>query len=168
MINLKYRKNKEREEKYYKLITNKRKKDLLDKLEKLCKQYMQKSFRDIVLLSPADLKKEKINLDNKSGDEKKSIQESFHTIGFGKKKKDGSREPSDWLIKTLYEDMPKEARLLIYKSAGVSCCPYCNRNFVDIVKADDVYAENKTEYRSAMELDHFYDKDSYPMFAVSL
>lgn len=54
MINLKYWKNKEREEKYYKLITNKRKKELLDKLEELCKQYMPKGFRDIVLLSPTD------------------------------------------------------------------------------------------------------------------
>lgn len=52
-------------------------------------------------------------MDNKSGDEKKSIQESFHTIGFEKKKKDGSMEPSDWLIKTLYEDMPKEERLCV-------------------------------------------------------
>lgn len=59
--------------------------------------------------------------------------------------------------------MPKEARLLIYKSAGVNCCPYCNRNFVDMINTDD-----KTGYRSAMERDHFYDKQEYPMFAVSL
>lgn len=39
----------------------------------------------------------------------------------------------------------------------VTVCPYCNRNFV-----------NSTYKRTMCDLDHFYDKETYPILAVSL
>ena len=38
----------------------------------------------------------------------------------------------------------------------VTVCPYCNRNFV-----------NSTNERTMCDLDHFYDKETYPILAVS-
>lgn len=40
---------------------------------------------------------------------------------------------------------------------GIKCCPYCNENFVF----------NRGDKASA-QLDHFFPKDKYPLFAVSL
>lgn len=38
----------------------------------------------------------------------------------------------------------------------ITVCPYCNRNFV-----------NSTYKRTMCDLDHFYDKETYPILAVS-
>ena len=56
--------------------------------------------------------------------------------------------------KYLYEQ--RFPRMRFVEELRVTVCPYCNRNFI-----------NPTSERTTCELDHFYDKKSYPILAVS-
>ena len=46
---------------------------------------------------------------------------------------------------------------------GITVCPYCNRSFIMSTR---VGVDNKI--KSTCQLDHFYNKDQYPIFALSL
>ena len=59
-----------------------------------------------------------------------------------------------FIIDTLYTY--RFPRKEFVDSLGTTVCPYCNRNFVNSIKS-----------RTMCDLDHFYDKDSYPILAVS-
>lgn len=59
-----------------------------------------------------------------------------------------------FMIDTLYKQ--KFPRKKFVEELQVTVCPYCNRNFV-----------NSTYKRTVCDLDHFYDKATYPIFAVS-
>lgn len=60
-----------------------------------------------------------------------------------------------------YEDMSNDLRHRILVSSGIHVCPYCNRQFIS------VYKKNKQE-RSSADLDHFYLKDTFALFSLSL
>ncbi len=49
-----------------------------------------------------------------------------------------------------------------FDSLGLDVCPYCNRNYIFTVEADEY---NKSRHRP--EIDHFYPKSKYPIFALS-
>lgn len=49
-------------------------------------------------------------------------------------------------------------RVKIVKEADLTVCPYCNRDYINC-RADNV---------SGAQLDHFFSKSDYPVFAVSL
>lgn len=57
-------------------------------------------------------------------------------------------------IKTLYKQ--RFPRQEFVEELQITVCPYCNRNFV-----------NSTYKRTMCDLDHFYDKETYPILAVS-
>lgn len=59
-----------------------------------------------------------------------------------------------FIKKYLYEQ--RFPRMRFVEELRVTVCPYCNRNFI-----------NPTSERTTCELDHFYDKKSYPILAVS-
>ena len=59
-----------------------------------------------------------------------------------------------FIIKTLYKQ--RFPRQEFVEELQITVCPYCNRNFV-----------NSTYKRTMCDLDHFYDKDTYPILAVS-
>lgn len=59
-----------------------------------------------------------------------------------------------------YSLISSEIRHKLMASLGVRTCPYCNRNYI-------------TRYgikgnKSTADLDHFYQKEQYPLFALSL
>lgn len=59
-----------------------------------------------------------------------------------------------FIINTLYKQrFPREE---FVEELQVTVCPYCNRNFV-----------NSTSKRTMCDLEHFYDKETYPLLAVS-
>lgn len=60
----------------------------------------------------------------------------------------------DFIIETLYKQ--RFPRQEFVEELQVTVCPYCNRNFV-----------NSTYKRTMCDLDHFYDKKTYPILAVS-
>lgn len=59
-----------------------------------------------------------------------------------------------FIIETLYKQ--RFPRQEFVEELQVTVCPYCNRNFV-----------NSTYKRTMCDLDHFYDKETYPILAVS-
>ena len=60
----------------------------------------------------------------------------------------------DFIIDTLYKN--RFPRKKFVEELQVTVCPYCNRNFV-----------NSIDKRTMCTLDHFYDKKTYPILAVS-
>ncbi len=63
---------------------------------------------------------------------------------------------STYLIGTLYEKHVKEIKDELVEKLEISVCPYCNRTFIDSV-------HNRRTY----QLDHFFNKYEYPIFAAS-
>ena len=64
------------------------------------------------------------------------------------------KQYKEFIINTLYKyRFPRE---VFVEELQVTVCPYCNRNFV-----------NSTNKRTMCDLDHFFDKDTYPILAVS-
>ena len=59
-----------------------------------------------------------------------------------------------FIIETLYKR--RFPRRKFVEELQITVCPYCNRNFV-----------NSTDKRTMCDLDHFYDKETYPILAVS-
>ena len=65
-----------------------------------------------------------------------------------------SKKYKKFIIETLYKQ--RFPRKEFVEELQVTVCPYCNRNFV-----------NSTYKRTMCDLDHFYDKETYPILAVS-
>ena len=59
-----------------------------------------------------------------------------------------------FIINNLY--MQRFPRKEFVEALQIAVCPYCNRNFI-----------NSTYKRTMCDLDHFYDKETYPLLAVS-
>jgi len=80
----------------------------------------------------------------------KRIKEENKDKTFDKKEKD--------LAKNIYGDLRTKWAYILVKELGISTCPYCNRN--SIVN----YGKDGT----TVELDHYFDKGTYPYLAISL
>ncbi len=52
-----------------------------------------------------------------------------------------------------------------FESLELDVCPYCNRNYILTVEVDKNKKDKKINYRP--EIDHFYPKSRYPIFALS-
>lgn len=108
-------------------------------------------FLDIMLLSYDELEElvadsEIINLDYKF-----SIKSN--------RKIKGNRLVSikDYLINNVYNAISKDSRRKkILSITHLSVCPYCNRNFM-----------NSSNNKNTCELDHFWKKSQFPIFAAS-
>ena len=93
-------------------------------------------------------------------------------------------------LKKSYSKIDAKLRRKIIDLKNVSVCPYCNRNYInstykmlhcdncnqDLFVIDEVENECpsckqeincQTEVVNTAQLDHFFSKDSYPLFAVS-
>ena len=92
--------------------------------------------------------------------------------------------------KKSYDKIDSELRKKIIDLKNISVCPYCNRNYInsthkmlhcnncnqDLFVIDEVEKEcpgckqeinGQTKVVNTAQLDHFFPKDSYPLFAVS-
>ena len=71
-----------------------------------------------------------------------------------------------------YEKMiDSELRHEIMFRFGIEVCPYCNRNFISNYKKKVINPKTNSTYyvnRTTSDLDHFYAKSKYPLFALSL
>ena len=93
-------------------------------------------------------------------------------------------------LKKSYEKIDSELRKKIIDSKNISVCPYCNRNYIsstykflqcnncnqELLVIDGTEKEclgckqeinGQTKVVNTAQLDHFFPKDSYPLFAVS-
>lgn len=59
---------------------------------------------------------------------------------------------------TLYSRLKKADYI---KDIGITVCPYCNRNYI-------FNFQKKSSLEATAQLDHFFDKSTYPYFAVSI
>lgn len=87
------------------------------------------------------------------------IKADFNTLTRIKKKIDDKKlvlpnNLKNYMINTLYEI--RFPRKEFVDALEVTVCPYCNRNFV-----------NSTFDKTMCDLDHFYEKSDYPIFAIS-
>lgn len=110
------------------------------KIVEWCEINLGETFETIV---KADLKRLKV------------IKEKFDKVSkkLGPQNKD-FEDFKNFMTETLYKR--KFPRKKFVEELQVTVCPYCNRNFV-----------NSTYKRTICDLDHFYDKATYPIFAVS-
>ena len=154
MIPLKYQRNEYVEDKYYDLIIQNRNPDYIKEIEDKCTLYLQMSFKEIVCASPEKMQELHNNIIARQDYEQ--IKKEFKYIYSPNKE-------NNYIVTTLYERMPQEAKQLLYKQVGLKVCPYCNRNFIDKLKIN----KNVRTYAGTFELDHFYPKEKFPMFAVS-
>lgn len=56
----------------------------------------------------------------------------------------------------------KTLREYIIEASKVEVCPYCNRQYIDVFKRSD------KGYKAIAQLDHFYPKEQFPLYALSL
>ena len=64
-----------------------------------------------------------------------------------------------------YDKINAEMRNKLLSSLGISVCPYCNRQYITMWHDEEADDE---EDHSTADLDHFYIKSDYPLFALSL
>lgn len=64
-----------------------------------------------------------------------------------------------------FMDFSKNNKILreyIIEASKVEVCPYCNRQYIDVFKRSD------KGYKAIAQLDHFYPKEQFPLYALSL
>lgn len=133
---------------------NLKKRRKLGFLDEWCNKYLGEidgkkyNFEDVVMASPSELFKLKACLD--SNPDIKEIKNKLY------QNEDPNEEKYSYVIDTLYKNMTSEAKEYLLHELNVSVCPYCNRNYVYSVK--NIHT---------CELDHFFPKDQYPIFAAS-
>lgn len=60
-----------------------------------------------------------------------------------------------------YDYLSSAMRHKLIVSSGITVCPYCNRQYIS-------YFNDNTQKKSTADLDHFYPKSIFPLFALSL
>ena len=71
------------------------------------------------------------------------------------------KENTKFFLKERYKNYRDSQAAKIVNVLGITVCPYCNQNHINIV-----YKDGKMRYWG--DLDHFYDKDYYPEMAICL
>lgn len=61
-----------------------------------------------------------------------------------------------------YSLISDDIRHRLLASLNIKCCPYCNRQYITS------WHDGKNSVHSTADLDHFYQKTTYPLFALSL
>lgn len=103
------------------------------------------SFEQILTLKYNELK-----------DIKEKIKDDSNFITEIEKLKGDESSENNFLIDA-YEKLRKKYGKDLVEKTGVTVCPYCNRNFV-----------NNGKDRAMAQFDHFFDKKTFPLFAISL
>ena len=118
-------------------------------LDNWCKEHIGEfvsSFADVVKATPDKIVKIKNFLDSNNQDG--GLEIMMNKLPYNQR--------GCYIVTSLYEDMDKEAEQLLLSCLNIKVCPYCNRNY--IFSGDDV---------KSCELDHFFPKSKYPIFASS-
>lgn len=115
-------------------------------LESILNKYgVSYSFEQILTLKYNELK-----------DIKEKIKDDSNFITEIEKLKGDESSENNFLIDA-YEKLRKKYGKDLVEKTGVTVCPYCNRNFV-----------NNGKDRAMAQFDHFFDKKTFPLFAISL
>lgn len=71
------------------------------------------------------------------------------------------KEDTKHFLKERYKNYRDSQAAKVVNVLGITVCPYCNQNHINIV-----YKDGKIRYWG--DLDHFYDKDDYPEMSICL
>lgn len=155
------------EEKYWSVVDRKVSRDIQRKILTSCRKYLPEdffqskdnpTFREIILSPFKKLKKAERYIKSKS-------MSVMNAECFDPRCKNEAdiNDLYIWLYKAFEKVMDTQRhktsmRVQIVRESGFTVCPYCNRDYINS-RADNV---------SGAQLDHFYSKSAYPLFAVSL
>lgn len=140
-------------------------KETINKIENSCKKYLPEDFWeegkffDSLIISPfSKLKSAYEYINNIS--EYKMQMECFSKRA---KNRHGLKCEYEKLYNAFYkvansQNNKESMRVEIVRQSGFTVCPYCNRDYIN--------SRGKTA--AGAQLDHFYSKSKYPVFAVSL
>lgn len=62
---------------------------------------------------------------------------------------------------SIYEEMSSNIAYDIFERLNIRTCPYCNRHYTFTLHS------TKNQFHARPEFDHFYDKNTYPLLAVT-
>ena len=150
--------------KYYSLLTQRMNATKKKQIEKWCEDYLRKdngepySFEEVVKADYCELQSIKKQIDDNSLEQYNRFLYN-HNKEYKTDNKKGKKKNTCYIKDTLYNSLSSkkiEAKLLLLKNVGISVCPYCNRNYIF-----------SNENVITCQLDHFYNKDKYPILAVS-
>ena len=129
---------------YDEMIKNISKKNaaMMDNIDQWCRKELDRSLEYIIKADYEELENIRARYDNlPAGTIPPESDPRYNTY-------------KKFMIETLYKR--KFPRKRFVEELQVTVCPYCNRNFV-----------NSTYKRTMCDLEHFFDKAKYPIFAVS-
>lgn len=69
--------------------------------------------------------------------------------------------PIKEVFKRIYIDFSAKIAYKIFGNLKIRTCPYCNRHYAFTLKSES------GKFKTRPEFDHFYDKSTYPMLAVT-
>ncbi|MHB8063986.1 MAG: hypothetical protein ACYDG2_15375 [Ruminiclostridium sp.] len=138
---------------YYNLVVKSRPQRRLNELNLWCTNNLKigskvYSFKEVITAEFQEL----CTIQKHLYDNKPSLKGLFTF----KKTKKGKARKSYYIKEVLYDTMTKEARKKLLGALELTVCPYCNRNYIN--PADD---------KTTCNFDHFYNKNDYPILAVS-
>lgn len=92
-----------------------------------------------------------------------NAEQIFFTTKMEKGKEKKIMKPEWKHIYEIYDKIvSKGINTQLVQKYNIKCCPYCNENFIFNRK------KNNSGYLSVAQLDHFYPRSKYPIFAISL
>lgn len=157
---------KEFEEEYWEVVNAKIRSEVQQKLEeswkkffplKYCEGEDKLSFKKFILADFSILKEIQEYI-------KRNTQKQMNEVCFkeevGKRKSAYPYNELHSAYKEVADRCVEEERIRvrIFRNSGLTVCPYCNRNYIN----------GRGKKSSGGELDHFYNKSNYPVFALCL
>lgn len=138
--------------KFYEKVISHRSTSYIKQLDNWCKKYLSTKdkiyqFKDVIIADPDELLQIKKLLD---------LRTDYNTIKKELSHVTKKKSESYYVVDQLYSDMRPDTRMFLLDKLDATVCPYCNRSFV--------YA---AEGFASCQLDHFFSKSKYPIFAVS-
>ena len=127
---------------------------LIEKIQ----QYDRDYYDRVVKLNP-DYEKSKKSFAETIKFIRKDLDESLNLPTAGTAPTAGGYDDKNYIIH--YRLLSDSLRHTLLCSLGVTTCPYCNRQYIT-----GYIDENKK--KTTADLDHFYQKGTYPLFALSL
>ena len=138
--------------KFYEKVISHRSTSYIKQLDNWCKKYLSTKdkiyqFKDVIIADPDELLQIKKLLD---------LRTDYNTIKKELSHVTKKKSESYYVVDQLYSDMRSDTRMFLLDKLDATVCPYCNRSFV--------YA---AEGFASCQIDHFFSKSKYPIFAVS-
>ena len=151
--------NSDEIERYYNFLISKNIKKLGEKIVSLLNKLPKKEnennklkFKDLITMDFPTLKRYCNSLDTVNPRYNKIISHKINEQNLNAYKKQYKK-----IFTNMDTTIQIKNNISLVKNLGVTVCPYCNRNYI-----------NSRDDKLGCEFDHYYCKDKYPFFALTL